>query len=431
MPFEDVIIHPTVLDKHGNIMSKSRGNGIDPLELIGEYGADAMRFGLAMQITGSQDMKFDKDKIMTMARNFSTKIWNAARYVSLNLTDFSLEGLRDSQTGRVTPLPATDADRWILSRLARLVAELAEDAPGAAGEDAARVSGEDAPRVAAGTAGEDVSGAASGDAAQPATDGSRRYDFGAISRMLYRFFWSELCDWYIEFSKSQLASGGQQRQAAQRNLVFVLDTALRLLHPIMPFITERIWLSLPHGDSRPSLMVAAWPKAEDFAQYIDTESEQAVDALCAVVGALRAARARYGISPKQPLRVVVRTTGERAADDARLLLAQAGQLQAMANAADFEAAPDAAKPEQSSVTVAAPLEIFVVLEGFVDFAAERARLVKERDKKRAELEKLEKKLANQGFMAKADASVVTKAKNDAASLALAIEQLDAQIADLQ
>jgi valyl-tRNA synthetase len=386
VPFEDVLIHPTVLDKYGNIMSKSRGNGIDPLELIEEYGADSMRFGLALQVTGSQDLKFDKDKIMTMARNFATKIWNAARFVTMNLADFDLDAARGEAGGRVAPLAATDADRWRLSRLARLTSELAE--------------------------------------------GREGYDFGVIARALYGFFWNEFCDWYIEFSKGQLAAGGVERIAAQRNLVFVLDTALRLLHPIMPFLTEQIWLSLPHGDERPSLMVAAWPEAADLADHVNVDAERAVDALCAVVGAVRGARARYGISPKEPLSVVVRTTGADAVVDAAALLAAAPQVESMARTARFEVSPEATKPAQSSVSIAASLEIYVVLEGLVDFDAERARLDKEREKKAADLERLEKKLANEGFLSKADSAVVEKTRASAAELTAAIAQIDQQLADL-
>ena len=386
VPFNDVLIHPTVLDKHGNIMSKSRGNGIDPLELIEEYGADSMRFGLALQVTGSQDLKFDKEKIMVMARNFATKIWNAARYVALNLEDFDLSAACDEQTGRITPLALTDADRWILSRLARLTGQLDE--------------------------------------------GGNDYDFGGIARALYSFFWNELCDWYIEFSKGQLALGGAQRAAAQRNLVFVLDTALRLLHPIMPFITEEIWQSLPHGDGRPSLMVAAWPDAGALAGFVDEEAEAAIGALCEVVGAVRATQARYGISPRQPLDVVVRTTGEDAAHLAGLLAAHLPQLQALVCVQGFEVAADAMKPVQSAVSIAQGLEVYVVLEGLVDFGIERSRLEKERDKRAADLAKLEKKLANEGFLAKAASEVIEKTRAEVAELAAAVGQIERQLADL-
>ena len=394
VPFEDVIIHPTILDKHGNIMSKSRGNGIDPLDLIEKYGADSMRFGLALRVTGSQDIKFDEEKIMTMSHNFATKIWNASRFVLMNLEDFEpAEGDGNKATSdllvspsRVWPQPTTDADRWILSRLAQLTAELAEGRPG--------------------------------------------YDFGAIARALYTFFWNEFCDWYIELAKGQLAQGGELRAATQRNLVYVLDTALRLLHPFMPFLTETIWQSLPHGDTTPSLMVAAWPEAAELERFIDPQAEQAIDSLCTVVGALRAARARYGISPKKPLSVVVKTTGANAVANAELLAAQALQINTMARTSSFEVSATAEKPAQSSVAIAASLEVYIVLEGLVDFEAERIRLTKEREKKTSELERLEKKLSNEGFLAKADPAIVNKSRSDAADLAAAIEQIVQQLQDL-
>ncbi|HBT94649.1 MAG TPA: valine--tRNA ligase [Coriobacteriia bacterium] len=386
VPFRDVIVHPTVLDKHGNIMSKSRGNGVDPLVLIDKYGADSMRFGLALQVTGAQDLKFDEEKIMTMARNFSTKVWNASRYVLMNLEDFDVAAVSDKETGRVTPEAVTDADRWILSRLARLTRELGE--------------------------------------------GREGYDFGVIARALYSFFWNEFCDWYIELSKSQLNLGSEERLAAQRNLVFVLDNALRMLHPFMPFITEKIWLSLPHGDDRPSLMVAEWPCGEDFADFIDERAECAVEQLCAVVGAVRATRARYGISPKHPLGVIVKTTGDDAATGSEMLFAQASQIESLARTASFTVSPSAEKPAHSSVTIASALEIYIVLEGLVDFDAERARLTKERDKKAVDLEKLNKKLNNEGFLAKADAAVIEKTREDAGELKISLEQLEQQLADL-
>ncbi|MDR1422250.1 MAG: valine--tRNA ligase [Coriobacteriales bacterium] len=380
VPFHDVIIHPTVLDKFGNIMSKSRGNGIDPMELIAEYGADAMRFGLAIQVTGTQDMKFDREKL-GVYRNFATKIWNAARFVLMNLDSDA-----HPPTARVAPEPLTLADRWILSRLARLTAEL--------------------------------------------DDGREGFDFGAVARLLYAFFWNEFCDWYIEFAKGQLAQGGEQRRAAEHTLVFVLDTALRLLHPFMPFITERIWLALPQGDTCPSLMVAHMPCGAELASYIDEEAERSVEAFCAVVTAVRSARARYGISPRQELDVVVKTTGPSAAAKAEELKNQTLQLQNMARLGHFVVAVDAIKPPQSTVSITQGMEISVILEGLVDFDAERRRLEERRAKLAVDFERLEKKLANEGFLAKAAPEVVEKTRGDAADLTVALEQIDEQLASL-
>ncbi|MDR3053700.1 MAG: valine--tRNA ligase [Coriobacteriales bacterium] len=397
VPFKDVIIHPTVLDKRGIPMSKSRGNGIDPLDLIAKYGTDAMRFGLALQVTGSQDLKFDEENIMPMARNFANKIWNAARFVLMNLDDFSFaerseygekplpEAPADA-VARVSPQPLSDADHWILSRLARLTDELAE--------------------------------------------GKEGYDFGAAARALYRFFWSEFCDWYIEFAKGQLAQGGDARAATQRNLVFVLDCALRLLHPFMPFITEQIWQSLPHGDSRPSLIVAAWPQAEQLAQLIDPQAEHAIEQVCAIVAAVRSARARYGISPKEALTVAVRTTGVTAEADAVALAAQELLVATLANTATLLISATAQKPAQASVSITQGLEVYITLEGLVDFAAERARLQKEQAKAAADLERLNKKLGNEGFLAKAAADIVEKTRCDAADLQSALTQIEQQLRDL-
>ena len=162
----------------GKPMSKSRGNGVDPLKLMEDYGADGMRFGLLMQVTGAQDLKFNENKLVS-SRNFANKIRNAARFVMMNLDDYTPGA----------PDPTTPADRWIFSRLARLVASIDE--------------------------------------------AYKEYEFSDMTRELYAFFWNEFCDWYIELSKPRLAAGGQDRAACQRNLVFVLDTALRLLHPAM------------------------------------------------------------------------------------------------------------------------------------------------------------------------------------------------------
>ncbi|MDR1087807.1 MAG: valine--tRNA ligase [Coriobacteriales bacterium] len=378
VPFNDVLIHPTVLDRFGNIMSKSRGNGVDPLELIASYGADGMRFGLALQVTGNQDMKFNEDKLLG-SRNFATKIWNAARYVLMHI-----EGLRFAP-GRIEPEPATEADRWILSRLAGLTRSL--------------------------------------------NDPETRYDFGAHARRLQRFFWNEFCDWYIEISKGQLTREALRQSTAQ-NLVFVLDQALRLLHPYMPFITEKIWQSIPHGDTRPSLMVAAWPDDKALAAYLHPDAERRLSLLLDVVATVRSVRARYGISPKQPLAVVVRTAGESAASHAESLSSLSLMLTQLGNLASFTAGEDADRPDNASVTVTDELEIFVELEGLVDFAVERERLSKEQEKLEADRARLESKLSNQGFLSKAAPEIVEKTRTDAAEMADALSRIAAQLESL-
>jgi len=373
IPFQDVIIHPTVMGADGKPMSKSRGNGVDPVKLMEDYGADGMRFGLLMQVTGAQAMRFDYQKIES-SRNFANKIRNAARFVMMNLDGF--------EPG--DPEPLTPADKWIFSRLAGLVADV----------DAAYAS----------------------------------YEFGEITRSLYAFFWNEFCDWYIEFSKSRLnaANDPADRLACQRNLVFVLDTALRLLHPIMPFITEEIYQELPvkaHGEY---LIGAEWPKAAELAAYRNADAERAIEMVCEVVSAIRSARARYGISPKVELAVTVKAD----AADVELLEAQRILLASLGNVSELVIAVDAAKPAESSVALAAGLEVYTCLSGHVDFAAEKQRLEKEQAKLVKDVEKLQKKLSNPGFLAKAAEEIIEKDKAKLAEMSDKLERINAQLVEL-
>lgn len=373
IPFQDVIIHPTVMGADGKPMSKSRGNGVDPVKLMEDYGADGMRFGLLMQVTGAQAMRFDYQKIES-SRNFANKIRNAARFVLMNL-----DGFEPDEPEAVTP-----ADRWIFSRLAGLVADV----------DAA----------------------------------FDRYEFGEITRSLYSFFWNEFCDWYIEFSKSRLSADNDaaDRLVCQRNLVFVLDVALRLLHPIMPFVTEEIYQDMPvknHGDW---LIGAEWPDAEELEGYRDADAERAIEMVCEVVSAIRSARSRYGISPKVQLPVAVKA----AEADSALLREQAGLLSALGNVSDLQIAADVEKPTGASVALGAGLEVYVCLADHVDFEAEKQRLAKEQKKLAADVAKLEKKLSNPGFLAKAAPEIIEKDKAKLAEMSDKLVRVNEQLEEL-
>ena len=374
IPFENVIFHATVLDKNGDRMSKSKGNGIDPLTLVEEYGADATRFHLASHVTGSQSFKFDPKRIAD-DRAFITKIWNAARFVQMNLDGY--------EPG--DPQPATAADRWILSRLAGLVARVDE--------------------------------------------GFDRFALAEVTHELYSFFWDEFCDWYVEFSKPRLyGEDAADRLTAQRNLVFVLDTALRLLHPFMPFVTEQIWRSLPHQGDAPTLMVAEWPEAAALSRYRDEDSEQAVSLVIDTVTAVRSTRARYGISPKEPLEVVVRTA---TAADAEALTALAPLAGGLATFKSFTAAADADKPAHAVAQLSGGVQAFIVLEGLVDFAAEAGRIKKLLAKTQKDLDKSTKKLANEKFVANAAPEAVAKERAKHDEFEAVIATLNEQLADLQ
>ena len=385
IPFKDVVIYATILAKDGTRMSKSKGNGVDPMDLISMYGADAMRFNLLTLVTNNQDVRFDADidkkthellgsPRTESARAFVTKIWNASRFVLGNLDGFT--------PGE--PRAVSQADAWIFSRLAKLSAEVTKDI--------------------------------------------ETYQFGEMARELHAFFWNEFCDWYIEFSKASLREEGDARLQTQRNLVYVLDNALRLLHPAMPFVTEAIWENVPHAEGEaPALMIAKWPEPESLASLVDEESERAVSLLCDVVSAVRSTRARYGISPKQELPVVLRAGFE----NARVLEGLKSQIISMARASELSIVPsDAEKPAESACVVAHGCEVYCVLTGLIDFEAERARLTKERATLQKDEAKFAKKLSNPGFLAKAAPEIVEKDTAKLAELRDKLARVEEQLAEL-
>ncbi|WP_297150536.1 valine--tRNA ligase [uncultured Ellagibacter sp.] len=385
IPFKDVVIYATILAKDGTRMSKSKGNGVDPMDLISMYGADAMRFNLLTLVTNNQDVRFDADidkkthellgsPRTESARAFVTKIWNASRFVLGNLDGFT--------PGE--PRAVSQADAWIFSRLAKLSIEVTKDI--------------------------------------------ETYQFGEMARELHAFFWNEFCDWYIEFSKASLREEGDARLQTQRNLVYVLDNALRLLHPAMPFVTEAIWENVPHAEGEaPALMMAKWPEPESLASLVDEESERAVSLLCDVVSAVRSTRARYGISPKQELPVVLRAGFE----NARVLEGLKSQIVSMARASELSIVPsDAHKPAESACVVAHGCEVYCVLTGLIDFEAERARLTKERATLQKDEAKFAKKLSNPGFLAKAAPEIVEKDTAKLAELRDKLARVEEQLAEL-
>ena len=394
IPFKDVVIYPTILAKDGSRMSKSKGNGVDPMDLIHMYGADAMRFNLLTLCTTNQDVKFDanidkktKELIDSprtdQARSFVTKIWNASRFLLMNM-----EGYTPGE-----PKAETVADAWMFSRLAKAVAMV--------------------------------------------TRGIEEYTFGDMARGVQQFFWNEVCDWYIEVSKVRLNDeDAAVRLQAQRNLIFVLDTSLRLMHPLMPFVTEAIWDQMPAswldvdaqtgGAKRTeALMVAAWPEPQDFERFVDEPAEHAFELLRTVVSAARSTRARYRLSPKEPLDVVVRMD----AADQEAFGSLSRFASELAHLASLTVDAQVEKPAASVAVVENGIEVYIVLAGKVDLGAERSRLEKEIAKSEKELVSTERTLGNQGFIAKAAPDVVAKKRERASELTEIIAALKAQLAD--
>ena len=394
VPFHDVYIYATILAKDGSRMSKSKGNGVDPMDLMERYGADAMRYNLLTLITTNQDVRFDAnidkkthaliDSPRTeQAKGFVTKVWNASRFVLMNLDGY-VPG---------APKAETPEDAWMLSRLARIVRE--------------------------------------------STEALEAYGFGDYARNIQSFFWNEVCDWYIELCKGRLLDGGgAERLQVQRNLVFVLDVSLRLLHPVMPFVTEKVWDALPasglgraaadgEGDAR-FLMLAAWPEPADFKTFVNDVAEHDFELAKSLVSVVRSTRARYRLSPKEELDVAVRASVE----DCAVLEAQHDFICGVGRVGALTASVGQQKPEGAVSVVDRGLEVFVVVGGLVDLAAEVAQLKKGLAKAEGELAGVTKTLGNAGFVAKAAPAIIERKRSQQAELEQTVERLKAQIADL-
>ena len=388
IPFEDVFIYATILAKDGSRMSKSKGNGVDPLDLMDKYGADAMRFALLTLITNNQDVRFDAniDKVThelidsprtDAARSFVTKIWNASRFVQMNL-----EGYEPGAAKAETP-----EDAWMLSRLARMVAD--------------------------------------------ATNELETYDFGTYARSLQAFFWNEVCDWYIELCKGRLLNGTpEERLQVQRNLVFVLDVSMRLLHPVMPFVSESVWEMLPasglDAHDEEFLMVSAWPEPDELACFINPEAEGAFELAKRIISDVRSTRARYRLSPKQELAVSVCAAEAESA----ILEGQTDFIKNVGKVAGLVAGSAVEKPAGAVTVLDGGLKVYVDLGGLVDLSAEAARLKKELEKAEKDLNAVVRTLSNEGFVAKAAAAIIEKKQAQQAELTAAVENLKAQLADL-
>ncbi|MBI2468558.1 MAG: valine--tRNA ligase, partial [Candidatus Rokubacteria bacterium] len=352
VPFRDVYIHALVRDLEGQKMSKSRGNAIDPLEVMEQYGTDALRFTLAALAAQGRDIRLSTERIEGY-RNFANKLWNAARFVLSNLDGYRPALARKAPTGL--------ADRWILSRLARTVTAV---------------------RGALGT-----------------------YRFNDAASAIYQFLWHEYCDWYVEWSKLTLYRGEDPavRARAQATLVVVLETTLRLLHPFMPYLTEEVWQRLPKGRKPPeSIMIARFPRPRR--RDVDPAAETDMRLLMAVVTAVRNVRSEMQIPPARALAIIVRPPD---ADRAAVLTGGGPSLAALARA-EVRVDPRAARPPQSALALAEGCEIYVPLEGVVDLAVERQRLGRELARAEEELGRLEAKLARVEFRERAPAEVVAR-----------------------
>ena len=372
-PFHTVFIHGLVRDDKGRKMSKSLGNGIDPLEMVDQYGADALRFNLITGNSPGNDMRFYTERCEAM-RNFANKIWNASRFLMMNLTIDRCE-----LPGRLEL-----EDKWILSKLNSVIPEV--------------------------------------------TENMERYELGVAAQKVYDFIWDSYCDWYIELTKTRLQGEDEDSKLrAQQVLCYVLTETLKLLHPFMPFITEEIWQALPHSGDY--LMLQQWPQHR--AELDFPEEEKAMELIMDAIRGVRARRAEMNVPPSKKAQLTVSTL-ERAVFEQGIPF-----LKRLAYASDVtvegvaDAGSDDAMTARGMVTVTThAARLFMPLAELVDLEKEKARIEKELKKNRAELDKLEAKLGNPGFVNKAPAHVVEAEQDRAEKLRALLTKLEESAASM-
>ena len=372
-PFHTVFIHGLVRDDKGRKMSKSLGNGIDPLEMADQYGADALRFNLITGNSPGNDMRFYTERCEAM-RNFANKIWNASRFLMMNLTIDRCE----------LPDRLELEDKWILSKLNSVIPEV--------------------------------------------TENMERYELGVAAQKVYDFIWDSYCDWYIELTKTRLQGEDEDSKLrAQQVLCYVLTETLKLLHPFMPFITEEIWQALPHSGDY--LMLQQWPQHR--AELDFPEEEKAMELIMDAIRGVRARRAEMNVPPSKKAQLTVSTL-ERAVFEQGIPF-----LKRLAYASDVtvegvaDAGNDDAMTAQGMVTVTThAARLFMPLAELVDLEKEKARIEKELKKNRAELDKLEAKLGNPGFVNKAPAHVVEAEQDRAEKLRALLAKLEESAASM-
>ncbi len=345
-PFSKVFIHGLVRDAQGRKMSKSLGNGIDPLKVIDEFGADALRFALTTGNAPGNDMRFSDEKIEA-ARNFANKLWNASRFVLMNLTEDDEELLKFPNESELAV-----EDKWILSRLCECVKSVNYNV--------------------------------------------ENYELGIALGEIYSFTWNLFCDWYIEMAKSRIFdTGSESSLTAKRVLVYVLTNILKLLHPYMPFITEEIYQSLPHLDE--SIMISSYPRDDDMCYY--NEASLDVDRIIACITAIRTRRAEMNIPPSRKAKLFVVTKYEKTFRETAKILEKLASASEVIVTDGYES--------DDAVAIATDAgHLYIPLAEVIDFEKEKARLTAEMKKNDGEIERIEKKLSNEGFVSKAPAAVI-------------------------
>ncbi|MGL9727377.1 valine--tRNA ligase [Enterococcus sp. DIV0756] len=349
-PFKNVLIHGLIRDEQGRKMSKSLGNGIDPMDVIEKYGADALRWFLSTGSAPGQDVRFSYEK-MDAAWNFINKIWNASRFVIMNVEGFTAEDIDFSGEKTV-------ADRWILTRLNETVEKV--------------------------------------------TSLFDQFEFGEAGRQLYNFMWDDFCDWYIEMSKEILYGEDEEaKQTTKSILVYVLDQTLRLLHPIMPFVTEEIWAKIPHTGE--SLVVADYPVVHP--EYDDKTAAKGMEVLKELIRSVRNIRAEVNTPLSKPITLLIKTNDQKIDE---FLIENTSYIERFCNPEELVIASDITAPDLAMSAVLTGAEIYLPLAGLINIEEEIKRLEKELAKWNGEVKRVQGKLANERFVANAPENVVAE-----------------------
>lgn len=371
-PFKHVLIHGLIRDEQGRKMSKSLGNGIDPMDVIDKYGTDALRWFLTNGSTPGQDIRFSYTK-MDSAWNFINKIWNASRFVIMNLADDTKPVLPPKSEWQL-------ADKWILNRLNQTVAEV--------------------------------------------TRLFDNFEFGEADRALYNFIWNDLCDWYIEMAKENLYGDNAKLKTNTQNILcYVLDQTLRLMHPIMPFVTEEIWLSMPHDGQ--SLVTAAYPVFKE--ELVDEDADRQMSVLIELIKAVRNTRAEVNAPMSSAIDLLIKTKDEEVK---AMLEANKDYLDRFCHPKELQISADVTAPKLAMTSVITGAEVYIPLGDLIDLKEEVARLQKEETKLVAEVTRAQKKLGNERFVANAPAEVVNAEKEKLADYQAKLDATKERIATL-
>lgn len=363
-PFDTVFIHGIIRDSQGRKMSKSLGNGIDPLEVIDKYGADALRFTLATGNSPGNDMRFSDERVES-SRNFANKLWNAARFILMNLDG--------TETAPHIPSSLAIEDKWILSKFNTLTKEV--------------------------------------------IDNLDKFELGTAVQKLYEFIWDLFCDWYIEIAKLRLQAGGEEAETAKAVLIYIMSNTLKLLHPFMPFITEEIWQTLPHDGE--TIMTSKYPEFDSALCFADDEAE--FERIMEAIHAIRNRRAEMNVPPSKKAQVFIDTSYKDTFEAGTIFIKRLAYASEVSVGNDFNI--DGAV---SIITNYA--KIYIPMGELIDFEAERARLNKEKAAAQKELDFINSKLSNENFVSKAPANVVEGQRAAAAKLESKIDMLNESIA---